>query len=136
MAALAANRDTEQIGSFTLVEMPVKASTHIYKGALVSVDSTGYLIPAADTASTVVVGVAYEEGDNSSGSNGDVTVRVMRGGIYRYDATSITQAMIGATMYVKDDHTFDDSSSNSIACGKLVKYISATEGWIDITSAM
>ena len=37
-------------------------------------------------------------------------------------------------MYAVDDHTFDDAAgpANDIKVGLLVKYVSATKGWIDI----
>jgi hypothetical protein len=43
--------------------------------------------------------------------------------------------MVGSMMYVKDDQTFDNTSNNLVACGRLVKYLSATKGQIDIEPA-
>ena len=42
----------------------------------------------------------------------------------------ITQ--INDDMYSVDDQTFDETTTNSIKVGKLAKYVSATEGWLDI----
>jgi hypothetical protein len=114
-------------------EIPVAASTTIYKGSMVMMDADGYLIPAADTAGLSVVGVADEFVDNSGGSDGDLNCRVLTGGTFRFAASSITQAMVGDLMYAIDDQTFDNTSSNLVAVGILIAFISTTEGWILMT---
>jgi predicted RecA/RadA family phage recombinase len=62
-------------------------------------------------------------------------VRLRRTGVFEFDATSVTQAMVGTAMYVKDDHTVDDAAgaTNDIKVGELVKYVADTKGWIDIS---
>jgi hypothetical protein len=118
-----------------LVAYPVAGSATIYAGSLVCINTSGYAAPAADTASYLFAGVAMEQADNSSGSDGDVWVRVRRKGIFDFVATSITQGMVGSMMYIKDDQTFDNTSNNLVACGRLVKYTSETRGWIEIEPA-
>jgi hypothetical protein len=116
------------------VEYPVAANTKIFAGSLVCVNSTGYAVPAADTSGYRFVGVAMEQVDNSDGTDGGKVVRLRRTGVFEFDAGSITQAMVGTSMYATDDHTFDDAAgpTNDIKVGQLVKYVSATRGWIDI----
>ncbi len=116
------------------VEFPVAASTKIYAGSMVCVNANGYAVPAADTTGYRFVGVALEQQDNSAGADGAATVRLRREGAFEFDAASITQAMVGQPMYAVDDHTFDDAAGtpNAIKVGQLVKYVSATQGWIDI----
>ena len=116
------------------VEYPVAANTKIYAGSLVCVSATGYAVPAADTSGYRFAGVAMEQVDNSDGSDGGKTVRLRRAGVFEFDAASISQDMVGAAMYAVDDHTFDDADgpTNDIKVGLLVKYVSATKGWIDI----
>ncbi len=118
------------------VEYPVAAATKIYAGSMVCVNGSGFAAPAADTSGYRFVGVALEQLDNGSGANGDRLVRVRRSGVFEFDAASITQAMVGSPMYAADDHTFDDAAgpTNDIKVGVLVKYVSATKGWIDISS--
>ena len=133
MAALTANRNTEsKLGD--LMIYPVEAGEHIYKGAIVSIDDDGYLMPGADTASHRCVGVADEEVDNTGGADGDLNCRVVSGRKFRFAATSITQAMLGDAMFIVDDQTFDDAAgaTNDVPCGRLVEFISTTEGWIFI----
>jgi hypothetical protein len=116
------------------VEYPVAANTKIFAGSLVCVNSSGYAVPAADTSGYRFAGVAMEQVDNSDGSDGGKVVRLRRTGVFEFDAGSITQDMVGADMYAADDHTFDDAAgpTNDIKVGRLVKYVSATRGWIDI----
>ncbi len=113
------------------IEYPVAANTKIYAGSLVCISAAGYAVPAADTSGYRFAGVALEQVDNSDGSK---NVRVRRAGVFEFDAVSISQDMVGAAMYAADDHTFDDAAgpTNDIKVGLLVKYVSATKGWIDI----
>jgi len=134
MAALTQDRPTVYREGVEM-DYPVAASTKIFAGGLVCVNASGFALPAADTVSLIFVGVALEYADNSAGANGDSVVRVRRTGVFEFDATSITQAMVGAAMYAVDDHTFDDAggTTNDIKVGVLTNYVSATKGWIDIS---
>lgn len=103
-----------------MVALPVAAATVIELGNMVAVNATGYLVPAADTTGLTVVGVASETVDNAQGANGDLTARVMRGQSFVFTGTGLTQANVGATVYVKDGVTVAASGTNSIAAGKLL----------------
>jgi hypothetical protein len=130
MAALSADRQT-QTKERGLKAYPVKASTKIYDGSLVGVDSNGAALPAANASALRVVGVARGQADNSSGAVGDLWVKVESPIVARFAASSITQAMLGQMMYVVDDQTFDDAKGTyGTKAGILVEYISTTEGWI------
>jgi len=111
---------------------PVSAGETIYKGALVCLDADGYLVPAADTAGYKFAGIAYEKKDNALGSDGDLWCRVYTEGVHQLVCTDITQPMVGQMMYVRDDQTVDDTSTNYVAVGILVEYIGAASGWVDI----
>lgn len=133
MAALTKDRATPYREGIE-VAYPVAAAVKIYAGSLVCVNAGGLAAPAADTSGYRLAGVALEQVDNSTGADGAKSVRVRRHGIFEFDAASITQAMVGDPMYAVDDHTFDDAAgpTNDIKMGILVKYESATKGWIDI----
>ncbi len=132
MTALSADRATEYREGLIL-DFPVKETTKIYAGSVVCIEnSSGYAVPAANTSGLQFVGVAEAQADNSSGSNGDIKVTVRRKGVFRFAASSINQAVVGDIMYAIDDQTFDETGSNGVVVGRLVKYVSATEGWIDI----
>lgn len=120
-----------------LVAYPVAASTKIYKGALVSVTSAGYAIPArSGTATDIFVGVAHETVDNSAGANGAKTVRVMKRGTFVYNGTGFTQASVGAPFYAADDNTLTTSATNNQLVGYGVEYISSTKLRIRIDNAV
>lgn len=133
MSALTKDRATSYREGIE-IEFPVAATTKIYAGSLVCVNSSGYAVPAADTSGFKFIGVALSQVDNGTGADGAKSVRVRRSGVFEFDAASITQAMVGDPMYAVDDHTFDDAAgpTNDIKVGVLVKFTAATAGWIDI----
>jgi hypothetical protein len=136
MAALTKDRATSYTDG-KIVGYPVAAGAKIYAGSMVCLNNSGYAVPAANAANYRFIGVAVRQVDNSSGANGDQTVEVFREGVFEFQATSIAQANVGADMYVVDDQTFDETDpGNGVKCGKLVKYISATKGWIAIGPAL
>jgi hypothetical protein len=134
MTALSADRETTRKEA-GFKAYPVAATTTIYKGSLVCLNSSGYAIPAADTAGLRFIGVASEKVVNASG-NGAANINVYTEGLFKFVATSISQAMVGDPMYAADDQTFDDTSTNLVQCGVLDEYVSATSGWINIGSAV
>lgn len=133
MAALTRDRNTFYREGVE-IEFPVATNTKVYAGSLVCVNSNGYIVPAADSPNFTFVGVALEQVDNGTGSNGDKSIRVRRTGVFEFNAVSITQAMVGSAMYAADDQTFDDAAglTNDVKVGILTRYVSATKGWIDI----
>jgi len=113
----------------------IAASTKILKGTMVAANATGFLVSASDAASLKVVGVADATVDNTAGADGALSVNV-RKGTFRFAASSITQAMVGTIMYVVDNQTFDDAvGTNGVKAGRLVEFISTTEGWIEISES-
>ena len=132
MTAATADRPIEMRGTPTVREWPVAASTTIYKGTMVMLDG-GYLKSAADTAGKLVVGVADEHIDNSAGSAGDKTCRVLCGADFKFVASSIAVTSNAVKMYVVDNQTFDETSpANSVEAGLLAGFISSTSGWLYI----
>src|SRR5262245_48494359 len=99
-----------------VVNLPVKGSTHIYKGTLISQHSGGYYVPYSTSGGSVAVGVALHE-QNNTGSDGDKRVAVESHRIYVFangtagDAFSDTSPL-GAPVYATDDHTVADNSSS------------------------
>ena len=134
MAALTKDRATPYREGIE-IEFPVAANSKIFSGSLVCANTSGYAVPAADTAGLKFLGVALEQVDNTGGANGAKIVRLRRTWVFELDATSVTQAMVGTDMYAKDDHTVDDAAgtTNDIRVGVLVKYVADTKGWIDIS---
>lgn len=133
MAALTAPRSTVA-RSGDLREPPVKAATTIWQGAMVAIDSAGWAVPAAATASLKVIGRADDTAANA-GANGDLNVRVATG-IYRWGNSSagdaITRADIGADCYAVDDQTVAKTSATNTrpVAGKIFD-VDAFGVWVD-----
>jgi hypothetical protein len=122
MAALTAGRVTNwQDGEVVVV--PVAASTTIYEGGMVAVNSSGDARPAADAAGLKVIGRAEEYVVNA-GSAGAKTIKVRRKKAFWWvnDGTNaVTKAHLHglATIYVKDDQTVASAGgTNSIVAGR------------------
>ena len=106
MANLTANYDADDKAGL-IVGYNVKAATKIFKGSLVAIaDANGYLVKGADTVGLTFAGVAYEGGDNSTGADGAVGVRVKKAGSFVFAfAGTANQACIGKKAYAVDDNT-------------------------------
>jgi len=131
MAALSSDRKTTYREGVE-IEYRVAAGARIFAGSLVCLNAAGHALPGADTANFKFVGVATEQVDNTLGSNGDITVRVRRKGVFRFVASGMAITDIGAAVRVSDDQTVAKSTTNSVACGTIAEFISATEVGVDI----
>jgi len=133
MTALAAPRPTssKSTNCYPQIAFKVNGGSKIYAGGMVMLDPDGFARPAAALASNYgIVGVALETADNTSGSDGAIEV-VVQCGIFRLVGASLTQAKVGDPMYASDDQTFSGTQgSNEPLVGVLVRYESATDGWV------
>ena len=129
MTALAGSYDPKRRDG-QLIRYPLAAGAHVFKGALVCVGvATGLLVPGADAAGVVCVGVAYEEGNNvaggvqydgsvSSGAAGAVSVRVQTVGLYQYHKVGAVQADVGKQAFLLDDNTVSTAgTADNVKCG-------------------
>lgn len=130
MTALAAAYNRQKRGTGKIVSVPVAASTKIWKGGQVAINTSGYAVPGASTTQFITMGVAGESVDNSAGADGALRVQVEFGAEFLFTATSVTQAMLGTPMYSVDDATVDDIDSDSIFVGIMTEYVSATSCWV------
>ncbi|MEZ6085079.1 MAG: hypothetical protein R3E58_14345 [Phycisphaerae bacterium] len=101
--ALSANREVNHYVDQELRTVALAASTRVYKGALSEGGPTGYARPV--TGAGQCVGLAYEEGDNSGGDDGDVSVRVYTMGDFGLPLAGAVQGSVGAAVYASDDAT-------------------------------
>jgi hypothetical protein len=122
MAALTASKKIPQFGAGnTMVlglSLPMKASTRIFSGALVGIDSSGNAMPAGLLAGGTVrvLGVADAEVDNTSGAAAAKSVPVRRGAFSFKNSSAgdaITKADVGAPVYVVDDQTVAKTNGTS-----------------------
>lgn len=91
------------------------SNVKIYKGALVGVNASGYLVSMAHgTANLKFVGIANETVDNSAGSAGDKSVNVTKSGAVVFKAISgFTPAIadVGKEVYANTDWEVQISTS-------------------------
>ena len=132
MTVLAAAANRQAKGAPKTRRFLMAASQTIYKGAIVHMNSSGLAIPASDTASQVVVGIAAET--MISAATGNFWIQVEYDREYLFAASSITQAMVGTNMVTVDDNTVDDiaGATNDIVVGKLTEFVSTTSGWVHV----
>jgi len=138
MTALAADRDTRKKPGI-LGEGPVAETKKIYGGAAVCFNATGYVTPGDDAANLIFAGIATEQKDNSSGSDGDLDVTFERDGLHLMILdTAITQANVGDMVYLVDDQSVDLAANvtENIFCGVIAEYVTTTLAYIDITPAV
>jgi hypothetical protein len=121
-------------GTPLLIPFTVQAAVTVHKGTFVGIDTaSGYLVMLTDVAARRFAGVSEERIDGTSAV--DIECNVYMDGAFRFAATAITALMHMAPMYVIDNETFDDTSTNGISCGTLIDRLSNTEGWVDIGAA-
>ena len=130
MAALTSNRDTVERAS-RLFSFPVAASTKIYQGSLVALNSSGLAVPVTATTTLKVVGRAEMLADNSAGLASAINVQVKRGCFRFANGESITLASVGATAYGFDDQTVKTTATGLSAAG-VIRDVDANGVWIEI----
>lgn len=112
--ALTSDKVSYKIGN-TERSIPVKASTKIYRGAMVAIDASGWAVPVTVSSTLECLGVAIAQADNTTGSNGDIKVQVEIG-IFPMansaDADELTKADLGAIVYGVDDTTVAKTSNS------------------------
>jgi hypothetical protein len=125
MTALATNYEAARKDG-EIITYPVAGSTHIYSGALVGENGSGYAIPATD-GSTAFLGVAVEEADNSgSATAGAKEVRVYKTGTFSVAKASATQTDLALEMLIHDDNTVGASSTSSLKAGTVVDIVDSS----------
>jgi hypothetical protein len=131
MAVLTKDRTTRSKWTGRALVLKVAASTVIYAGALVAVNSAGHAVPAAATAGLRVVGVAQAAANNASGSAGDIKCQVLTG-VFHFanDTDAIAQADQGRFCYVQDDQTVQDENGGSAIVAGIVDEVASDGVWV------
>jgi hypothetical protein len=124
---------------------PVAASTKIYAGGIVMLDSSGNANDGATATGCFGCGVAESTVDNSSGGAGDKRIEVLAG-VFRFDNSAAADAIsaddIGKPCYIVSDHQValtNGSATRSIA-GHIVDVdtvgVWVRVGWETVVSAV
>ena len=129
MAALTDTRTTRGKNLGTIQSYKMAASTTVFAGGIVMINSVGLATPATASASNQgCVGVAC--GTVTSLASGDSFVRVQEG-TFLLAGTSLADTSIGLQVFASDDETVDETQGvNEPVAGKLAKVESATSGWV------
>lgn len=118
------------------VPLNVASGTVIYAGALVAVDTRNYAVPASDTASLKVVGIAMSRCDQQAGVYEDgKQVLVRKGCFLMKNGGAFTAANIGDWAFVQDDQTVTTAAiaANDILAGVIVE-VTSDGVWLDVGS--
>jgi hypothetical protein len=119
--------------------VPVAASTLIEGGKMVAVNSDGYAVEGADAAGLRIVGVSDQRVDNTSGANGDKSVRIYEGQLFKLKnsaTNAVDVADQGTLVFVEDDETVADAAgTKGIVAGRCCEVV--TDGvWVQIPAGM
>lgn len=142
MAALTKARKTEPV-IYTVRRLKMKADAVIYPGAIVCLDA-GYAIPGVTDTDLVTKGIAAPHPelkavyDNTGGASGAIDVVVLgpdagAGGKQAFwvdnasAGNAVTQAEVGTSCYVFDDHTVTKTSTGRSIAGEVLA-VDATKG--------
>jgi predicted RecA/RadA family phage recombinase len=122
-----ARADQRQEG--ILVDVPLAASTKVFKGSNVNYNAAGFAKKASDTAGEVFAGVAMETKDSSLNDDNEKWVRVWKEGVFSMVCTGATQAWVGQLVHSLDDNVvaLAAGATNDIVVGRVVQFVSATE---------
>jgi hypothetical protein len=116
--ALTQNRDTPRYATGPAPEVlsfPVKGSVEIFVGALVGLDASGFLVPAAATRALKIIGRAEEHISTTAiagYTDGDSSIAVRAGTFKWKNGDSIARADVGELCFASDDETVRKSSSS------------------------
>ncbi len=112
--ALTANREVDRYVDQELRTLPVKSGAHVYKGSFVGL-SGGYARPLV--AGDAFAGLAYEEMDNSGGSDGEKMVRVFTQGDFEHVLSSADRANNKSAVFASDDETLTTTAAGNSFVG-------------------
>jgi len=112
---------------------PMKGATTIFAGALVAVNTSGFVLNASDDVTLVVLGVANETVVNA-GADGAARIRLRRGE-YLFDNSvggdEITDADVGDYCYVVDNNKVAKGATARPSAG-VIRSVDSGSVWIDI----
>lgn len=141
MAALTGERSTDKKHRDYAYDYKAKGNVKGYSGGGACIDTTGFLVKAADAAGLRTVGRLNESFDTTAtgpkGQLADGAIRVQaEHGIFKYGTTggsAIVQADVGAFCYWLDDQTVVKAAGtvNSVKAGKVVDIDDDGGIWVD-----
>lgn len=123
--ALTVNREVEHYVDQELRSFGVVAAKHIYKGGLIGLSAAGYAQPLI--AGDPFVGVAYEEMDNTSGANGDKSVRIFTLGDFGFTLAGAAIADVTRPVFASADDTLTFTAAGNSLVGIVQDVVTSGE---------
>ena len=118
--------------SAAYISVPMAASTTIYAGNMVCVNTSGYAVSTSlNTANYLMMGVATQTVVNS-GSAGAKSIRLERG-LFKFDnsgTAAVDADDVGKPIFIEDNHTLTDNASNGVVAGLCIK-LDLDGVWVD-----
>ena len=137
----ATNRESKGfLGSrmFAVYGMDADAGT-IPKGAIVTLDATGYAVNGTDAVNHVFVGIAVEtKTADATGSDGDTEIKVdCTPGVwwkFGHNTGDLNATCVGTVMHLENNNAVDDgtAATKDVRVGTIAKYIDADECWVRV----
>lgn len=114
-------------GPNSYADLPVAASTAIYKGGFVGLSATGYLERYVSSATgTALTGKRYvgiaQEAIASQTADGDKKCRVQIAGYFRHALSGVAVGDVGKPVFASDDNTLSIVSAGNSLVGRIVEY--------------
>lgn len=114
-------------------DLPVAASTTIYEGCAVGDNGSGYARKL--NAGDPFRGFALRKADNSSGSAGDINVRVKKFGNVQLSISGLAITDVGKDVYASDDDTYTLTQSTNTRIGYVKRWISSGTGIVSFSAS-
>jgi hypothetical protein len=112
------------LGDFALVGVAANKSVTASVG--VALDADGFLVDMDDSTAVSFWGVSMEAGDNTGGSDGDISVWVARSGKVTLASSGLAAANEGAEVWQATDAVTVSLTPGDILVGHIEEFLSAT----------
>lgn len=116
-----------------LIAVPVIASTNFPQGTMAfAVAASGHASNVIASGANAFLGVVKEQCDNSSGAAAAKKVELYTQGVFEFQGTGFTQALVGDKIYAIDNFAVDGTSTNQTLIGRCTEFISSTRIMVQI----
>jgi predicted RecA/RadA family phage recombinase len=112
-----------------LRKISLGASERLYAGTIVFIGTDGYAT-ATFGAGATFIGIAHEDYDNSSGSDGDVEGEVYTSGSFHLPYTGVAQTTVGTVAHATDNYTI--AAAGGAPAGVIMDAVATNLCEIDI----
>jgi hypothetical protein len=119
----------ESLNGGFVIDAPILASEVIYRGAAVSVDSSGYF--NALQVDEAFVGVALEQ-KTGTATSAEETVKVQVGGVVSVPISGVTVAAVGVGCFATDDGTFTLANTTAESIGRIIHVPATGTAWVKL----